>query len=227
MVLSLKTAMYRFSLYVLVSVTASFAVMADPVPVDPQILIDAGGDAPLINGPTTVSLVNGGGIFAFENGSADPLSEIDLFLTVPLSPLPNGFTVDGTIGVPASGRQLSTFSVTPFSGLDCTFAASSTDSCVELKFILKPGPLVGPSPATFVLDFNDMANYNADDVAVEDGTFTGDYAPGGGGSWGAATAMIDPIPAVPEPSYRATAGFMGLALLAAWNYRRRLSAKKS
>jgi hypothetical protein len=214
--------------YTLVSVAASFAALADPVPVDPQILIDSGGDAPLITGPTTISLVNGGGIFAFENGSADPLNEIDLFLNVPLSPLPNGFTVDGTIGVPASGHQFSTFSVTPFSGLECgTFTASSTDSCVELKFILKPGPLVGPSPATFVLDFNDMANYNADDVAVEDGTFTGDTASGGGGSWGAATATIDPIPAVPEPSYRATAGVMGLALLAAWNLRRRSLAKKS
>ena len=208
---------------------ASFAALADPVPVDPQILIDSGGDAQLISGPTAISLVNGGGIFDFQNAFDVPLSEIDLFLNVPLSPLPNGFTVDGSIGIPATGHQVSTFSVTPFSGLQCgTFTASSSDSCVELKFILKPGPLVGASPATFVLDFNDISdNPTGADLAVEDGTWTPADGQGGGGSWGATTGMVDPIPAVPEPSYRVTAGVMGLALLAGWNLRRRSLAKKS
>jgi hypothetical protein len=72
-----------------------------------------------------------------------------------------------------------------------------------------------------VLDFNDSANFNADDIAVEDGTYTGGDAPGGGGSWGASSGMVDPIPAVPEPSYRSTAAFMSFALLVAWNWRRR------
>jgi len=219
--------MYRFYLYVLVSVTASFAVMADPVPVDPQILIDTGGDAPMLSGPTGILIdSNGGGIFAFQNDTGSPLSEIDVFMNVLLSPLPAGYTVDGTISSPISPvRQRSTFEVSTFSGTPC--AGDSTGSCIELRFILTPGPLV-PLDGNFVLDFNDMANYNSDDLEVEDGTYTGGDAPGGGGSWGAgATAMIDPVAAVPEPSYRATAGFMSLALLAAWKYGRRLTAKKS
>lgn len=231
MLSSLSIAMRSICFYILVSVAVSFSLVANPVPVDPEILIDTGGDATDINYtglPITVG-PNGGGIFVFHNATGNPLNEFDLNLNFPLSPLPAGFTVRGTIPVPPSPvRQIPTFDVSTFSGFDCAGDASTTVSCLELKFILMPGPLV-PTDGNFVLDFNNMANYTAADFEVENGTYTGGDMPGGTGGWapGGNPTSGDVMPGVPEPSYRATVGFMGLALLTAWNYRRRLTAKKS
>jgi hypothetical protein len=218
-------------LYLLVSLAVSCSAMADPVPYDPQILIDTGGDATDVNytgKPITVG-INGGGIFQFHNATGSPLTELDLNLDFPLSPLPTGFTVQGTISAPPSlVRQHSTFNVTTFSGLPCTGA--TTGSCIELKFILMPGPLI-PTDGNFILDFNNSADYTAADLGVLDGTYSGPDVPDGTGGWapgGVQTfGMVDPIPAVPEPSYRTTAACMGLVMLVAWSWRRRLTARKS
>src|SRR6202158_4084493 len=110
-------------IYLLVSMAAGFTALGNPVPYDPEILIDIGGDATDINYtgvPITVGQ-NGGGIFVFHNATGNPLSEIDLNLDFASSPLPTGFTVDGSIGIPPSSvRQHSQFVVTTFSGFDCT-----------------------------------------------------------------------------------------------------------
>src|SRR5579864_6344834 len=218
-------------LYVLLSVTVCFSAMADLVPFDPEILIDTGGDATNINyigAPITVG-ANGGGIFVFHNATGNPLTEIDFNLDFPMSPLPLGFGIAGSIGTNLAG-QIFTFRSADFSGLDCNGVASLQFSCVELTFKLKPGPLV-PTDGNFVIDFNDSANYTAVDLAVENGTYTGGDVPDGTGSWapgGVQTSgNVNPVSAVPEPSYRATAAFMGLGLLAVWHCRRRLAPKRS
>ena len=219
--------------YPLIAVALTFSALANPTPVDPQVLIDSGGDATDINYtgvPITVG-PNGGGIFVFHNATGNPLSEIDLNLDFPESPLPTGFTVDGSIGIPPSiVRQHSQFVVTTFSGIDCAGDASLTFSCLELKFIVTPGPLI-PTDGNFVLDFNNSANYTADDIAVEDGTYTGGDIPGGTGGWAPGGSPTSgnalPASAVPEPSYRATAGLVFFSLIGLWNLRRRLTAKQS
>ena len=232
MVCSLSIAMRPVCFYILVSVAMSFSAMANIVPVDPDILIDSGGDAVPIDYtglPITVG-PNGGGIFVFHNATGNPLNELDLNLDFPLSPLPPGFVVEGNIPVPPSPvRQMPKFDVSTSSGFDCTGAASATVSCLGLKFILNPGPLI-PTDGNFVLDFNNVADYTETDIEVENGTYTGGDIPGGTGGWapGGTPTTGDVTPSVaPEPSYRATAGFMGLAVLAVWNYRRRLTVKKS
>jgi hypothetical protein len=216
-------------LYFVVSLAVSFSVMANPVPFDPQILIDTGGDATDINytGLPIIIGPNGGGIFVFHNATGNPLNEIEIDVDFPMSPLPNGFSVSGTIGIPApSGHQHSTFQSIPFSGIDCTGAASSSFSCIELKFILLPGPLI-PIGGNFVLDFNDSANYTDADFAVLDGNYSGPDVPDGSGSWGASTSADVTPSTIPEPSYRATAASIGLLMLVAWNWRRRLTGRKS
>jgi hypothetical protein len=222
--------MRSICIYAVVSVAVSFTVMADPVPVDPHILIDTGGDAIDINYtglPITIG-PNGGGIFVFHNATENPLTEVDVDVDFQVASLPVGFTVDGTIPVPPSlVRQYPTFDVSTFSGFNCSGAASDDDSCVEMRFILTPGPLV-PVDGNFVLDFNNTDSYTAEDLEILNGTYTGGDDPNGTGGWAPGGAgTIQPAAVVPEPSYRATAGIMGLALLAAWNYRRRLTAKKS
>ena len=201
----------------------SVSVLANPVPFDPQILIDTGGDATDINYtglPITVG-PNGGGIFVFHNATGNPLSEIDLNLEFPMAPLPVGFTVQGTIPIPPSPvRQHSIFDVATFSGFDCAGVVSASISCIQLKFILVPGPLV-PTDGNFILDFNDSAHYTEADFQVLDGTYTGGDLPGGQGSWGTTTGNVAPLSAVPEPSHRAAAACLGFALLAAWRWRRR------
>src|SRR5580704_17820272 len=114
--------MRSICIYAVVSVAVSFTVMADPVPVDPHILIDTGGDAIDINYtglPITIG-PNGGGIFVFHNATGDPLSEVDVDVDFPVASLPSGFTVDGTIPIPPSlVRQFPTFEVSTFSGFNC------------------------------------------------------------------------------------------------------------
>ena len=219
--------MRSFSRYLWLLIAVTAPVLANPVPFDPQILLDTGGDATDINYtglPITVG-ANGGGIFVFHNATGNPLNEIEINLDYPSSPLPNGFTVSGTIGIPTAGQH-ATFRATPFSGIDCTGAASLTFSCIEMKFILLPGPLI-PIGGNFVLDFNDSENYTDADFEVLQGNYSGPDIPGGSGSWGSLTSG-DVVPAtVPEPSYRATAAFLGLTMLAAGAWRRRMIARKS
>jgi len=206
-----------------------FSAMANPVPFDPQILIDTGGDAMNINytGLPIIIGPNGGGIFVFHNATGNPLNEIEIDVDFPMAPLPNGFSVSGTIGIPPpGGHQHATFQSIPFSGIDCTGAASISFSCIELKFILLPGPLI-PIDGNFVLDFNDSANYTDADFAVLDGNYSGPDVPDGIGSWGSSTSADVTPSTIPEPSYRATAAFLAFVMLGAWNWRRRLAARKS
>jgi hypothetical protein len=230
MVLSLKTSMRFLCLYLLVSVAASVAALADPVPIDPQILIDSGGDAfNLDYNGHPITIANGGGIFAFHNNTGGPLSEIDINLLFQVPQL--NIAVKGTFASTTTSGQSYSFEPIPLWKTDCAGNPSMTESCLELQFSATPGPLI-PTDGNFVLDLNDRASYNSDDLAVLNGTYDSSKdGQGGGGSWPSVSGNVDPIPfipAVPEPSYRATAGFMGLALLAAWNLRRRLStAKKS
>jgi hypothetical protein len=219
--------MRSLGLYILVSVAASVVALADPVPIDPQILIDSGGDAMPIMGPTPISIgAFGGGIFAFQNETGAPLSEVDVKLVIPITPL--NIAVQGTWAPTIAGQAFSFEPITTWNS-DCA-RFSTVDSCVDLKFSLVPGPLV-PVGGTFILDFNDNAA-TVDKVELQEciaGTNVAACSDSTGtGGWGMVTsASVDPIPAVPEPSYRVTAGVMGLALLAAWNLRRRLTAKKS
>ena len=177
------------------------------LPFDPEILIALGGDATDITNagsPITVG-PNGGGIFVFHNATGNPLSEIDINLNFPLSPLPAGFTVNGTIVVPPSPqRQRSTFRDVPFSGFDCGGNASSLFSCVKLTFILTPGPLVDVNQ-NFVLDFNNQANFTDADFSVENGTYTGGDVPGGTGDWSPngvrSSGTIGVTAETPEPAY--------------------------
>jgi hypothetical protein len=227
MVWSITVAMRSICLYILVSLTSSFAVMADPVPIDPQILIDTGGDAMPITGPSPIIIgPNGGGIFAFQNETGGPLSEIDVKLVIPITPL--NIAVQGTWAPTMAGQA---FSFEPITTWNSNCAGFSTvDSCVDLQFSLIPGPLI-PTGGTFILDFDNNAS-TVDQAELQEciaGTNVAACSDSSGtGGWGmVSSAMVDPISAVPEPAYRATAGFLGLTLLAAWNYRRRLTAKKS
>jgi hypothetical protein len=223
MLSSLSIAMRSICFYILVSVAVSFSLVANPVPVDPEILIDTGGDATDINYdgyPITIA-PNGGGIFAFHNITGGPLGEIDINLLFMVPEL--NIAVRGTFAGTTPGQA---YSFEPISlwHTDCAGNSMDSESCLELQFSATPGPLI-PTGGTFIFDFNDRANYNAADLAVLNGTYTPILGEGGGGSWPEVSGNV--APAVPEPSYRATVGFMGLALLTAWNYRRRLTAKKS
>jgi hypothetical protein len=218
-------------IYLLVSMAAGLTALGNPVPYDPEILIDIGGDATNIDYtgvPITVG-ANGGGIFVFHNATGNPLTELDFNLDFPLSPLPVGFGIAGSVGTNLSG-QIFTFRPATFSGINCNGVASSTFSCIELTFKLRPGPLV-PTDGNFVIDFNDSASYTALDLEVENGTYTGGDVPGGTGSWapnGVPTSgSVDPFSAVPEPAYRYTEACMALGLVVVWNLRRRMAAKKS
>jgi hypothetical protein len=220
----LSIAMRSIAIYLLVSVGIS-SVMANPVPVDPEILIDTGGDAFDINYdgyPITISS-NGGGIFAFHNVTGGPLSEVDINLLFHVPQL--NIAVRGTFASTAQGQSYSFEPITLWQS-DCNGNSSDSESCLELQFSATPGPLV-PTDGNFIFDFNNRANYNAADFAVLAGDWNPSLGQGGGGGWPNVSGNIEPDAAVPEPSYRATAGFMSLALLGAWNYRRRLITKKS
>ncbi len=221
----------------LIGILALYAVFsvlafANPTPFDPQILIDTGGDATNIDyfgQPITVG-PQGGGIFVFHNATGNALTELDLNLEFPMAPLPPGFTVDGTIPInPSPFRQHSQFVVTTFSGFDCLGNVSTVFSCVQLKFILMPGPLIGIGE-NFVLDFNNRENYTDADFQVLEGTYTGGDLPEGIGGWAPggiqSSGNLAPVSSVPEPGYRTAASMMCLALLGVWNWRRRASASK-
>ena len=226
MVLSLKIAMRSICFYALVSLSAGIAAMANPVPVDPQILIDTGGDAFDINYdgyPITISS-NGGGIFAFHNVTGGPLSEVDINLLFQVPQL--NIAVRGTFPPSMPPGQSYSFEPITLWQSDCDGNYMDSESCLELQFSATPGPLV-PTDGNFIFDFNNRADYNAADLAVLAGTWDPSQGQGGGGSWPSVSGNVVPDAAVPEPSYRATAGLMSLALLAAWNYRRRLTTKKS
>jgi hypothetical protein len=217
--------MRSICLYVSLSLSASIAAMANPVPIDPEILIDSGGDATDINydgSPITIAS-NGGGIFAFHNVTGGPLNEIDIDLLFPVPQL--NIAVRGTFASTSPGQSYSFEPITLWQS-DCNGNASDSESCLELEFSATPGPLV-PTDGNFVFDFNDRADYNAADLAVLAGDWNPSLGQGGGGGWPTVSGTVTPDAAVPEPSYRAIAACMGLALLAAWNYRRRWTTEKS
>jgi hypothetical protein len=224
MVSYLSIAMRSIVISLLVSVGIS-SVMANPVPIDPEILIDTGGDATDINydgSPITIAS-NGGGIFAFHNITGGPLNEIDINLLFMVPEL--NIAVRGTFAGTTQGQSYSFEPITLWQS-DCNGNSSDSESCLELQFSATPGPLV-VTDGNFTFDFNNRANYDAADFAVLAGDWNPSLGQGGGGGWPSVSGNIEPDAAVPEPSYRATAGLMSLALLAAWNYRRRLTTKKS
>ena len=217
--------MRSICLYVSLSLSASIAALANPVPIDPEILIDAGGDATNINydgSPITIAS-NGGGIFAFHNVTGGPLGEVDINLLFPIPQL--NIAVRGTFASTAPGQSYSFEPITLWQS-DCNGNASASESCLELEFSATPGPLV-PTDGNFIFDFNNRADYNAADFAVLAGDWDPSLGQGGGGSWPGVSGTVNADAVVPEPSYRTTAACMGLALLAAWNYRRRWTSKKS
>jgi hypothetical protein len=133
--------MHRTYLYVLLSLSTSIAALANPVPIDPEILIDAGGDATDINydgSPITIAS-NGGGIFAFHNITGGPLNEVDIDLLFPVPQL--NIAVRGTFASTAQGQSYSFEPITLWQS-DCNGNASDSDSCLELEFSATPGPLV-------------------------------------------------------------------------------------
>lgn len=216
--------MRSISIYLLVSVGISFLAMANPVPIDPEILIDSCCDATNLNYdgyPITIAS-NGGGIFAFHNVTGAPLSEIDINLLFHVPDL--DIAVRGTFGSATPGQSYS-FEAIPLDYTDCAGNHMDSESCLELQFSATPGPLI-PIGGNFAFDFNNRADYNAADLAVLAGNWDPSLGQGGGGNWPNVSGNVEPDAVVPEPSYRATAGLMGLALLAAWNYRRRLTAQK-
>jgi hypothetical protein len=197
------------------------AAMADIGPYDPHGLLANGGDATPITTTTPITFsVAGGGIFVFNNDTGAPLSEVDVDVVVSDLLAIDGFTVQGTIVVPAGSSQAASFSAGFVPNSNCTgFGTSTTTFCEEMKFALIPGPIV-PAGGNFVLDFDDPVNgqYQGLDAEVANGSYTGGTEDGAGqmGSWGdGAQAFVTPIP-TPEPRQYAglLAGIMALAIFA-------------
>ena len=164
------------------------AAMADIQPYDPHGLFAAGGDATPITSETPITFsVAGGGIFVFNNDTGEALKEVDVDVVVSDLLAADGFTVQGTIFVPAGSGQAASFSAGFVPNSDCTGPNSSmTTFCEEMKFALIPGPIV-PAGGNFVLDFDDPVDgqYQGLDAEVADGTYTGGTMDGSGqvGSW--------------------------------------------
>lgn len=198
---------------------AASSAFADLVPVDPHIIYASGGDAtPIGTEGISINLSNGGGgIFVFQNDTGVDLSNLDVRVQFPFAVFPNGFTLDDTIFVPTGGQQ-STFSSAQFNMVTCADLQgfSSSTACLDMKFGLVPGPLVGIGQ-NFVLDFD--FPLDTIDASVANGTYTGGtLIEGRNGDWPSdALVSVTPIPAVPEPRY---AGLI-LAGLATLVYRQR------
>jgi hypothetical protein len=197
------------------------SAMADIEPYDPHGLLANGGDATPITSTTPITFsVAGGGIFVFNNDTGSPLKEVDVDVVVQDTLAANGFTVQGTIFVPAGSGQEASFSSGFVPNSNCSgFGTSTTTFCEEMKFSLIPGP-IGPAGGNFVLDFDDPVNgqYQGLDAEVANGTYTGGTMDGAGqvGSWGDnAAAFVTPIP-TPEPRQYAglLTGIMALAIFA-------------
>lgn len=199
----------------LVLIGFASSAMANIAPYDPHALFATGGDPMPISSMTAIIFSSaGGGIFAFENDTSNALSEIDVDIVVPSALAANGFTVVGTI-VPGPG-QAASFGAGFVPSSFCTGPNPlGTTFCEKLTFALIPGPIV-PVGGHFVLDFNDPIHFTSLDVAVQNGTYSGDsvFGPDQIGSWGSsAQAFVTPIVATPEPRYAGLlAGILALAI---------------
>jgi len=197
-------------------------------PIDPEILIDTGGDAtPITTGGVSITLSpTGGGIFVFQNATGGPLSKLDVSVQFPMPIFPSGFGVDGTIAIQQPGNQQSSFLSNLFPNQLCTGVPSDMSSCVLMTFGLIPGPLIGTGQ-NFVLDFDAKVNgeYVGVDATVADGQYTGgtDTSDDRVGDWpdGASSTTV-PVVALPEPGYFVALLFCGAGL--ALYYRRRRPA---
>ena len=212
MVCSIHIAM-RLTLAFLTAFSVS--VLANPVPFDPQILIDTGGDSlpissnigiaqPCSPGPCTFDFFNDTGAiltsFTFATTINKGLSEtaINSFTCAD----PHGFFLDCTIQYESSSGLLKYL----FSGVVPADGDETTDTDVgEHEGI----PLAGPPPqGHFIITFT---GWQQDLTVGTEQLYSGVPV----------TQNSFETSAVPEPSYRAAAACLGFALLAAWRWRRR------
>jgi hypothetical protein len=208
--------------------TCSIAATATQMPlqpIDPEILIDTGGDAmDITTGGVSITLSpSGGGIFVFHNATGGPLSKLDVSVQFPMPTFPSGFGIDGTIAIQQQGQQQSSFMSSLFPDMTCDGQSSTTASCVLMTFGLIPGPLIG-TDQNFVLDFDAKVNgqYVGVDAEVATGQYTGgtDTSDARSGDWpDGAQGNTVPVLAAPEPGYFGALLFCGAGL--ALSYRRR------
>ena len=191
-------------------VAAGISLLASPMPlqpIDPEILIDTGGDAmDITNGGVSIVLSpTGGGIFVFHNATGGPLSKLNVSVQFPMPTFPSGFAIDGTIAIQQPGQQQSSFTAALFPDATCAGQSSTTASCVQMSFGLVPGPLI-LTGQNFVLDFDKKVNgvYVGVDALVATGQYMGgtDTSPARAGDWPAsAQAGAVPVDLAPEPGY--------------------------
>jgi hypothetical protein len=213
-------------------VAGGIAAMATSMPlqpIDPQILIDTGGDAmDITTGGVSITLSpSGGGIFVFHNATGGPLSKLDVSVQFPMPTFPSGFGVDGTIAIQQQGQQQTSFMSSLFPDMTCAGQSSSSVSCVLMVFGLIPGPLIGTNQ-NFVLDFDAKVNgaYVGVDALVATGQYTGgtDTSEAREGEWpDSASAVTVPVLSVPEPGTFGAILLCGAGL--ALYYRRQRSAR--
>jgi hypothetical protein len=206
---------------------AGLSALASPMPlqpIDPEILIDTGGDAmDITNGGVSIILSpQGGGIFVFHNATGGPLSKLNVSVQFPMPTFPSGFAIDGTIAIQQPGQQQSSFTAALFPDATCAGQSSMTASCVQMSFGLVPGPLI-LTGQNFVLDFDKKVNgqYVGVDALVATGQYTGgtDVTADRVGDWpDGAQAGAVPVDATPEPGYFGALLICGLGL--ACYYRR-------
>ncbi len=202
-------------LTILFLVAFCVSAMANPAPLDPQILIDSGGDAlpvssnlgaaqPCSPGPCTFDFFNDTGAiltsFTFATTINKNLSQtaIDSFTCAD----PHGFFLGCTIDYDSSSGLLKYL----FSGVTPADGDESSDTEIgEHEGV----PLVGPFPqGHFIIQFTGWQ---------QDLTVNGEQLYAGV----PVTQNSFETSAVPEPSSRAAAAFLGLCVLAAWSWRRR------
>jgi hypothetical protein len=213
----------------LASCIAATATTIPLQPIDPEILIDTGGDAmDITTGGVSITLSpTGGGIFVFHNATGGPLSKLDVAVQFPMPTFPSGFGVDGTIAIQQPGQQQSSFMASLFPDATCAGQSSNSASCVQMVFGLIPGPLIGTGQ-NFVLDFDAKVNgeYVGVDAVVASGQYTGgtDTSPARVGDWpDSASADTTPVLSAPEPGSVGTLIIGGAGL--AFYYRRRRPAR--
>jgi hypothetical protein len=223
--------------FVLVGLATS--AMADLTPYDPHALLATGGDATDICPPEqscgqAIQLSapgggnQGGGIFVFTNNTGNPLSAVDVNITLPESFL-DGFSFTGTIFTPGPGASSVSETILTHPCGDPS-DKSNTSFCVEMAFAANPGPIV-PLGGNFVLDFDAptsqgpppiytgvdglvaTGNYSSDscgEFELPNCTGTTDTSVFRVGEWAdGAQGFVTPV-VTPEPRYYA--GFLALAI---------------
>ncbi len=211
------------------------SAMADISPIDPHALFATGGDATDIGAGQPITLSSpgggdtGGGIFVFTNNTGDPLSAVEVDLTLPIAFL-NGFSFTGTIFSPGPGTSSTTSTI--LTG-KCDDPTNLGFFCFEMTFASAPEPIV-PLGGNFVLDFDKPASpgpppiYGGVDANVADGTYEGttDTSTDRVGEWTeGAQGFVTPILQTPEP--RQYAGLLaGIFALAIFMKRKRYSVSQ-